>query len=280
MKKYIDRLAIKLVVQHYKSISNYVEKQNYETYLKYECITRPKVQSKVIQSVQNHPIQCDLYQTNTQTKNLIIFIHGYVARKSEFFKMINEPLLNNFDLLLYNLYGEKNFKGRQPIYTYGKLEQIDLHTIINLYPQYENIYLVGHSLGGITILNYLNDYNNARVKKYFTFGIYEKFDQAIKRTANQFTNLLPRNIYVDTEVISDFYQQTYGFTPQDFSPEKVINQNGEKVINVFGQNDSRAPLFITNAATYMLKDCGHEEMFLKYSNAISKIIVNEIENSQ
>jgi predicted alpha/beta-fold hydrolase len=276
MRQLFNYLLIKFVTQKNYGLPRLIEFFNYHKYLKGRQLERQIKKHLRIEGFQGQEIICDLYIAKINNPNLIIFLHGYAAKKTEFLNIINEKNLKQIDILVYNMYGDSNTKNIK--YTYGHLEKEDLKKIIQANKNYTNIYLVGHSLGALTVLNYLDDISKLGIKHTFIVAPYETFEIAIKNTINflfknRFDFITKR---LDISNLENFYEHKFKFNPQKFNVKDVINHNSENIDLIFGQNDLRAPYFKTKAKTHLILSSKHEDMFLKYSKAISKITVKEI----
>ncbi len=88
------------------------------------------------------------------TRKLIIFVHGLTGHKNEHHLYNGAKFFNSkgFNTFRFDLYSEEN-KGRRLKNCSIKTHSIDLETVINHFKNiYKDIFLVGHSLGGPTIL--------------------------------------------------------------------------------------------------------------------------------
>ncbi len=104
--------------------------------------------------------------TNDTSDTLTIFIHGNSHSLKTFFPLLSLPELSHFSLLSYDLYGHGD-SVKQEIYDYN-LFVSQLKEII--FTQTQNqIFLIGHSLGGHIILQTLDQLPDT-VKGVICFG--------------------------------------------------------------------------------------------------------------
>lgn len=106
-----------------------------------------------IKTTDKHAIYGILNQVNNN-KNLIIFVHGLTGHMNEHIhyngaKYFANKGFNSFRFGLYS--GEKN--ARELINCTIKTHSKDLNTVVTYFSKkYDNIHLIGHSLGGPSIL--------------------------------------------------------------------------------------------------------------------------------
>ncbi len=106
-----------------------------------------------IKTDDNHIIYGTLNSRN-KSKKLIIFVHGLTGHQNEHiyyngYKFFNS---NDFDTFRFDLYSEEK-KGRKLVDCSIKTHSKDLDKVIkNFEKDYSEKFLVGHSLGGPTIL--------------------------------------------------------------------------------------------------------------------------------
>lgn len=108
----------------------------------------------VVDTPDNHKIYGTLNEPKDETDKLVIFVHGFTGNSNEhiFFngaKVLNK---NNIASFRFDLYSWEEGARHMPdcdIQTHVD----DLTTVFNYFKdKYKNIYLIGHSLGGIVVL--------------------------------------------------------------------------------------------------------------------------------
>lgn len=101
-----------------------------------------------------HIIYGTMNYKGKKAKNLIVFVHGLDGNQNEhqFYNAARFFPKAGFTTFRFNLYSGKE-KGRILTDCTTKMHAEDLNTVIKFfYNKFQNIYLVGHSLGGLTIL--------------------------------------------------------------------------------------------------------------------------------
>ena len=94
----------------------------------------------------------------------IVFVHGIAQSQLAFGRQIREPLTAKYRLITYDLrgHGESDKPQKEDAYTSGKRMSDDLQAVINA-TKADKPVLVGWSLGGIVVAQYLSDYGDAGV---------------------------------------------------------------------------------------------------------------------
>ncbi len=107
-----------------------------------------------IDAKDGHIIYGTLNYLDKDNNKLIIFVHGLAGHQNEhqFFNAAKFFPINGYSAFRFDLYtGEE--KGRNLTKCTIKTHSEDLNTVISYFKdKFEKIYLVGHSLGGPTIL--------------------------------------------------------------------------------------------------------------------------------
>ncbi|MHC1704127.1 MAG: alpha/beta fold hydrolase [Tenuifilaceae bacterium] len=99
----------------------------------------------------------------------IIFIHGNSLSSSTFINQFNDPILNKFRLITFDLPGHgKSFRSENPEQDYSPTTFIKILIEICTRLNAENGILVGHSLGGHIAINALDYLPN--IRGLVTFG--------------------------------------------------------------------------------------------------------------
>lgn len=110
---------------------------------------------KIIKSHDGKNIYGTFSRSLKKTKNLIIFVHGFIGNSNEHIFFNGAKLFNNkgFDTYRFNLYAGDGKNTRNFSDTKISLHGVDINTVIkNFRNKYEHIYLIGHSYGGTALL--------------------------------------------------------------------------------------------------------------------------------
>ena len=107
-----------------------------------------------IKSADEHLIYGTLHSLNQKSDKLIVFAHGLSHSHQHYLPLIAAPFFNNadFDFFAFSFYW-RDKKARSLSQTSLKDQISDLKSVITHYQSsYEDIYLIGHSLGALTAL--------------------------------------------------------------------------------------------------------------------------------
>jgi predicted alpha/beta-fold hydrolase len=229
-----------------------------------------------IEGIQGEKLIYDKFINEIPNKKLMIFLHGYYGSKKEFTEMIIQEEPQDYDIITYDLYATSPKKRQK--YTYGELEAEDLKKIIDNEIDYDEIYIVGHSLGAATVIKYIDKYNNDRIKKVIAVAVFENFEKAIHKNSQAINQFLFNNmILLNVKTIINRYIKKMQINFDEIENKTPINRNTDKVVLVFGAKDIRAPYFETKAKTYIIPGVEHDNFFTKNINVTRKIINKEVE---
>lgn len=91
----------------------------------------------------------------------IVFVHGIAQSQLAFGRQMREPLITKYRLITYDLrgHGESDKPLKEEAYTSGKRMSDDLQAVIHA-TQARQPVLVGWSLGGIVVAQYLRDHGD------------------------------------------------------------------------------------------------------------------------
>lgn len=91
----------------------------------------------------------------------VVFVHGIAQSQLAFGRQMREPLISKYRLITYDLrgHGESDKPLKEEAYTSGKRMSDDLQAVINA-TKADKPVLVGWSLGGIVVAQYLSDYGD------------------------------------------------------------------------------------------------------------------------
>jgi non-heme chloroperoxidase len=94
----------------------------------------------------------------------IVFVHGIAQSQLAFGRQMREPLTTKYRLITYDLrgHGESDKPQAESAYTSGRRMSDDLQAVIDATGAKRPV-LVGWSLGGIVVAQYLSDYGDANV---------------------------------------------------------------------------------------------------------------------
>ncbi|MET4575444.1 alpha/beta fold hydrolase [Ottowia thiooxydans] len=94
----------------------------------------------------------------------IVFVHGIAQSQLAFARQMRSPLATTYRLISYDLrgHGESDKPSAEAAYTNGKRMSDDLQSVIDATGAKRPV-LVGWSLGGIVVAQYLSDYGDSGI---------------------------------------------------------------------------------------------------------------------
>lgn len=230
--------------------------------------------SFTIKGICSKQIKVEIFKSHSSNNKVIVLIHGHFSDKNEFNYFIPELLNKGYDVAIYNLYGNWEIKN-PPMYSYGIREKNDLHNVINSLNQYENIHLVGHSLGAAVIAEYAHTYFNEKVKSLVMIALYKSIEEAIRVGVESPLPYvkLPIN---PTQQLETFYLQTNIDLRKQNMSNVLANANNDKQLLIFGRRDFRAPMFRANTNTQIVEKGTHTNFFTSQRKIVSQLIDDHI----
>jgi predicted alpha/beta-fold hydrolase len=269
MSKIFDRIAYSVVSKVRPTGTRMIQTLLYN---KWQKKYQKPTEVKTVESKQGGLLEYDKFVNNPNNKKLLIFLHGYYGSKKEFALMTKKDEEKDYDLITYDLYS-KNQKVKSR-YTYGVFEAIDLNTIVENENEYQEIYLIGHSLGAASVVKYISEYDSARVKKAIAIAIFKNFTEALEKNAQAINKTIFSNrVFINAQEVAKLYLEKMQIDLTKLDNIKLINQNSQKTTVVFGGKDLRAPYFKTNAQTIIIPEAEHDDFFTKNFKTTEAIIM-------
>lgn len=108
-----------------------------------------KTKEKFLTTMDGTRIAINHYRTGHDT--VLIIAHGwFMTKDSKYFHEMSKSFCDDFDVISMDFRGHGNSSG---FYTFTSKETQDLRTVVDYAKkQYENVYLIGFSLGGALVL--------------------------------------------------------------------------------------------------------------------------------
>lgn len=178
-------------------------------------------------SIANHNIQTYHWPGEGET---ILLVHGWESNTFRWRNLLKKLQEKKYNIISFDAPGHGHSSGKYlhvPLYAEVLQEIIQLHT---------PTHLIGHSLGGMTIL--YNEYINqsTSIEKIVTIGSPSEFYKLMDnyRSILQFNNKV-------LESLEAHIKDTFGFTVPEFSTAKYVQTNTKKGLLFHDKLDKIAP---------------------------------------
>tara|TARA_R110002074_G_scaffold281413_3_gene452999 strand:- start:33819 stop:34670 length:852 start_codon:yes stop_codon:yes gene_type:complete len=178
-------------------------------------------------NVAEHSIQLYNWPGNKET---VLLVHGWESNSWRWHKLIEKLQKANYNIIAFDAPAHGYSSGKflyVPLYAEA-LQAIKL--------KYQPKTVIGHSVGGMTVL--YNEYKNpnAFIEKMVTVGSPSEFHEIL----THYQNLLGFNTKVMT-VLEDYIFSRFGFTTKEFSSSKFASTNSKKGLLFHDRLDKITP---------------------------------------
>ena len=178
-------------------------------------------------ALANHNIQTYRWKGSKET---VLLIHGWESNTWRWHKLIEKLTEADYNIIAFDAPAHGYSSGNHlyvPLYA---------EVLEGLITKFKPKHLVGHSVGGMTILYNEFKYSNEIVEKIVTIGSPSEFIEII----THFQQLLGLNAQV-FQALSAYIKSRFGFTITDFSSSRFANTNTKKGLLFHDKFDKIAP---------------------------------------
>ncbi|WP_298473143.1 alpha/beta hydrolase [uncultured Maribacter sp.] len=182
---------------------------------------------KEIISIENHDIQTYQWPGSKET---VLLVHGWESNTFRWRNLIKKLKEANYNIIAFDAPGHGYSTGKYlyaPLYAHAIQANIDKH---------QPTHLIGHSLGGMTVIynEYIN--KNEFIDKIVTIGSPSEFYKLM----NNYQNILKFNNRV-LVALDNYIKDRFGFHVKDFSTSEYIKSNTNKGLLFHDKLDKIAP---------------------------------------
>lgn len=184
------------------------------------------VKSDLIE-VSGHSIQTYRW---AGTKETVLLVHGWESNSWRWHKLLEKLVEEDYNVVAFDAPAHGNSSGK---YLYVPLyAEIVEHMLKVFKPQH----IIGHSVGGMTILynEYLNPNNH--IKKMVTIGSPSEFHEIM----THFKELLGLSGRM-MKALESYITKRFGFTINEFSSSKFVVSNDKKGLLLHDKWDKITP---------------------------------------
>ena len=177
--------------------------------------------------VGNHVIQAYKWHGSRET---ILLIHGWESNSFRWRNLIEKLQLSDFNIIAFDAPGHG--------YSSGKKLHVPLYaeSLKHMIGHYKPKFLVGHSVGGMTILYNQYTHPDTKVEKIITIGSPSEFHEIMEH----FKNLLKFNDRV-LNALDAYVLNRFGFRIRDFSTSEYVRTITTKGILFHDKFDKITP---------------------------------------
>lgn len=238
MKKLLKKLIPKLYGIYFNILIMFSKRETARRVFNVFCTVRKgKIlphQKKIIDplkhkihSVAEHKIQAYKWQG---TKETILLVHGWESNTHRWHKLIEKLQRADFSIIAFDAPAHG--------YSSGKYLYVPLYTEIleHMIAFYKPKHLVGHSIGGMTIMYHQYHKPNSNIEKIVTIGSPSEFYEIMIN----YQQLLGFNNKVK-EVLDDYILNRFGFRIHELSTSTFAKTNTKKGLLFHDKLDKITP---------------------------------------
>jgi len=238
MKKAFTRLLPRLYGAYFNVLSIFSKKKTAEKSFQLFCTVRkgrvlPQQQDYLknaqhsVEDVLDHQLQTYHWPGDKET---VLLVHGWESNSFRWRNLIAKLREAHYNIFAFDAPAHGNSSGKilyVPLYADCVQHMIQLFD-----PQH----LIGHSVGGMTILYNQSIYPHLGVKKIVTIGSPSEFYEIL----DHYQQLLHFNQRV-RKAFEDYILERFGFHVRDFSSSKFVENNGKAGLLLHDELDTLAP---------------------------------------
>ncbi len=200
-----------------------------------------------LHTVGSHKIQSYKWQGNKET---VLLIHGWESNTFRWRNLVEKLTAANYNIIAFDAPGHGYSSGDK---LYVPLYAEVLQFMIK---KYNPKSIVAHSLGGMTVLYNEHVNKNRNLEKIVTIGSPSEFHEIM----SDYQNILKFNGKVHKS-LSNYIENRFGFTIDDFSSPKYVQNISQKGLLFHDKHDKIAPFH------------GSENVHVNWKN--SELVVTE-----
>ncbi|MHA7832224.1 MAG: alpha/beta hydrolase [Flagellimonas sp.] len=193
-----------------------------------------------VEEVAGHKIQSYHWPGNKET---VLLVHGWESNTYRWRNLIKKLKEADFDIIAFDAPSHGYSSGK---YLYVPLYE---EAVNHMVTKYNPKHLIGHSVGGMTII--YNQYKNPSddVEKMVTIGSPSEFQEIV----DQFQHILKFNNRVMRH-LDDYVYNRFGFKMDEFSTSKFAQSISKKGLLFHDKHDQIAPYHASVAVNKNWKD--------------------------
>ncbi|WP_194532453.1 alpha/beta fold hydrolase [Zobellia nedashkovskayae] len=183
--------------------------------------------------VKNHTLQTYHWSGSKET---VLLVHGWESNTFRWRNLIAKLLEANYNIVAFDA----------PAHGYSSGQYLDLPSYSDgvqaMIEKYNPKYLIGHSMGGMTLMYNEFYHKNEGVEKMITIGSPSEFYEIM----DHYQRLLDFNDNV-REALEAYVLNRFGFTVKEFSSSRFAKTNTKKGLLFHDELDKLAPFHASEA---------------------------------
>jgi len=197
------------------------------------------------------------------SKETVLLIHGWESNTWRWHKLIDKLQKEDYNIIAFDAPAHG--------YSTGKILHAPLYAeaVQALLLKYEPKLVIGHSMGGMTLLYNESKNPNSHIEKMVTIGSPSEFHEIL----THYKNLLGFNDKVKS-VIETLVQKKFNFSTEEFSSSNFVQNNNKKGLIFHDRLDKIAPY---HASVDVHKHWKESELFSTegFGHSMHQDVVNE-----
>ena len=197
------------------------------------------------------------------SKETVLLIHGWESNTWRWHKLIDKLQKEDYNIIAFDAPAHG--------YSTGKILHAPLYAeaVQALLLKYEPKLVIGHSMGGMTLLYNESKNPNSHIEKMVTIGSPSEFHEIL----THYKNLLGFNDKVKS-VIETLVQKKFNFSTEEFSSSNFVQNNNKKGLIFHDRLDKIAPY---HASVDVHKHWKGSELFSTegFGHSMHQDVVNE-----
>ncbi|WP_394747175.1 alpha/beta fold hydrolase [Spongiimicrobium salis] len=176
----------------------------------------------------HHSIQTYKWSGGEKT---VLLMHGWESNSFRWWRLIPRLQEEGYTIIAMDAPGHGYSSGTcLNLLVYAKCAQKVIET-------YNPQYIIGHSMGGMTLVYHQYKYPNAAIEKIISLGAPSELPEIMA----QFKQILNLNQRV-MQALDDYFMTHFGFHIQDFSTSKYAKELHKKGLLIHDELDAIAPV--------------------------------------
>ncbi|MDB2606687.1 alpha/beta hydrolase [Zobellia sp.] len=186
-----------------------------------------------ILEIKEHTLQTYHWPGSRET---VLLVHGWESNSFRWRNLIGKLMEAKYNIVAFDAPAQGYSSGKYlyiPLYSDGVQAMIE---------KYNPKYLIGHSVGGMTLMYNEFYHQNPNVEKIITIGSPSEFYELM----NHYQRLLNFNSKV-RKALENYIIDRFGFTVEEFSSSRFAKNNTKKGLLFHDELDKIAPFHASEA---------------------------------